>query len=361
MHWLLLIAVIPYFIFLLRIFSHLQKISIFSPPADPSVRISVVIPCRNESGKVADLLGDLRKQDIPPSNYELIFADDNSTDNTRDIIRSFSESYGFLKLKIITSRGNGKKAAISEGVSVAVNELIVTTDADCRVGPHWLSTISGFSDTYKSDLIICPVKLGERGRFFGSFQQLEFLGLQGVTAGTAEAGWPTMCNGANLVFTKEAYLRNSENLRHDIASGDDIFLLHSLKTEGARIKWLESQDAVVTADPAKNIVSFLNQRKRWISKGKFFTDRSTIALGIVTFVTILAQVFTLIGGFFNPVYWIVCLTLYVIKSVPDYLVLRNTAVRYKKKHLLKWFIPSQAIYPFYIICVVLFPGSEWKR
>ena len=40
-----------------------------------------------------------------------------------------------------------------------------------------------------------------------------------------------MCNGANLSFTREAYTDTFDNLHEEIASGDDIFLLHSLKKD----------------------------------------------------------------------------------------------------------------------------------
>lgn len=360
MQWLFLIAGIPYLIILLRIYSYLRKIRKFLPSGESFCSTTVVVACRNESGTISNLLQDLEVQDLPYSHRKLIFVDDRSTDNTTGIIRKFSELRNLPGPEIIHNKGKGKKEAISEGILASESDLIVTTDADCRMGISWLRSISAFSKKYNPDLIICPVSLGNSGGFLGAFQQLEFLGLQGITAGTAAGNHPIMCNGANLAFRREAYLRNSKNLRPDVFSGDDMFLLHSLKKDGSRILWLESPDALVTASPAGNIASFLRQRKRWISKGRYYKDGLTIMIGIVTFVTILAEILTLVTGFFNPLFWLVFLSLFIIKSIPDYLILYNTATRYNMKYLLKWFLPSQAAYPFYVLAVILYPERSWK-
>ena len=74
-------------------------------------------------------------------------------------------------------------------------------------------------------------------------------------------------------------------------------------------------------------------------------------MGIVTFITILLEWFLLIAGVFDPVFLLVLLVAFLLKSVPDFLILQNTAVRYNKMSLMKWFVPSQIIYPLYIILV----------
>ena len=40
---------------------------------------------------------------------------------------------------------------------------------------------------------------------------------------------------------------------------------------------------------------------------------------------------------------------FVLKSIPDFLVLSNTTERYGKKNLMRWFLPSQVVYPFYVL------------
>lgn len=359
MQWLLLILVIPYLILLLWIFSRLGKIKPFSPDKSRSqanVTITVITACRNEAGNISSLLKDLSRQDYPAGLTEFIIVDDNSTDGTFGIASQFRDLHN---LRVLKNPGEGKKAAIKAGVDAASGELIVTTDADCRVKPVWLSTIGSFYNDFRPDMIICPVVIESSRGFGGKFQEIEFLSLQGVTAGTASGNESTMCNGANLAFRKEVFLRNGKNLHYELISGDDVFLLHSVKAEkGSKILFLESAGATVETAPAKSPGSFLRQRKRWLSKSGSYTDKFTVILGIVTFVTILSELSVLAAAVSEIKFLPVLLSMVIIKSVPDFLILNNTARRYGKRHLMRWFIPSQLVYPFYVLAVLLFPLKQ---
>jgi len=99
---------------------------------------------------------------------------------------------------------------------------------------------------------------------------------------------------------------------------------------------------------------------RWVSKSVNYTDIYTIVLAIVTFVTILTQLFLLTSSFFNISFLPVFITVYIIKSIPDYLIISNTAGRYGALTLMNWFIPAQIIYPFYIIAVVCSAPFRWR-
>ena len=43
-----------------------------------------------------------------------------------------------LPLKVLRSKEEGKKAALSIGVAVAQYDIILTTDADCRLSSNWV-------------------------------------------------------------------------------------------------------------------------------------------------------------------------------------------------------------------------------
>jgi cellulose synthase/poly-beta-1,6-N-acetylglucosamine synthase-like glycosyltransferase len=359
MQWLVLILLVPYLFLLLKIYAGLKKIKKFYPRLSPEIFISVVAACRNEEENIPSLLSDLAAQDYNPDKFELIIIDDNSSDSTFNIASGYG---GIRNLKVIKNSGVGKKSAIKTGIEICTGELVVTTDADCRPGREWLKTIVSYYSENKPEMIIGPVAVkGSRG-FFQRFQELEFLSLQGVTAGTAANGDPVMCNGANLAFTREAYKNHSLYLHEKKVSGDDIFLLHRLKkNKNNKIVWLESNDALVTTCTSGTWSSFLKQRARWVYKAGSYSDSSTIFLSIVTFVTILILPLLLIAGIFDPVFFFVFFSAFILKSIPDYLILRNTTSRYGRKRLMRWFVPSQFFYSYYIICVVLRAGYNRNR
>jgi len=357
MLWIFIIPVLFYFFLLLFICRNLILLSPYRQGGIPHQKLSVVVACMNEEKNLPSLLSDLSSQDYPPELFEVIVVDDGSADNTFEIASEYKQ---IKDLKVVMNNGKGKKSAIRTGVKKAFNELIITTDADCSMGSGWIRTIAGFYEAGRPDMIIGPVMMKDTPGFFNRFQELEFLSLQGITAGTATLGNPVMCNGANLSFTKKAYLEHSQNLHDDIASGDDVFFLHSLKKKReAKIKWLSAPESIVTTMPASSPESYFMQRARWISKGKAYNDRYTILLAVVTFVTSFVMVFLLITGIFRPAFLTVFAATFFVKSIPDLLILTVTLRRYNKTALLKWFIPSQIIYPFYVT-VAAFLGITGK-
>lgn len=343
-----LLILIPYVVMLFAIYRHLLKIRSLRPALSGKIPVSVVIACRNEQENIPDLLVSLSKQDYPLSSFEVIIVDDHSTDRTSAAARCFSYH---LDLKVMPNAGSGKKHAIKTGVGAAKGELIITTDADCSMNSGWIRTIVAFFELQKPGLILAPVRLSHSKSFFGKFQELEFLSLQAITAGTAAGNNGTMCNGANLAFRKSAYFANAGNLRFDIPTGDDVFLLHSMKAAKEKIVWLESDEATVTTESAPGLTSFLRQRKRWASKSTAYRDPYSIILGIVTFVTNLLLPVLLIAALFDPGFMKVFFAAFLIKSVPDFLLLLNTTGRYKKRNLMWWFLPSQIVYPLYVVTV----------
>jgi len=361
MQWLPAILIVPYLILLLYIYRGLLKLKPYKPDSEPLEFVTVVVACRNEEKSLPELLDSLSDQDYPANLYEVIIVNDNSKDKT---FETASSCIGKFSINTINNTGTGKKKALETGINIASGSLILTTDADCTPGKNWIRTIASFYENRKPDLIICPVQLSTIPGFFGKFQELEFLSLQGITAGTASNCNPTLCNGANLAFTKDSYIKHSENLHHEIPSGDDVFLLHSMKKDPqSKILWLESTDVHVTAASSPTLKSFIRQRNRWISKSGSFKDYYTIILGIVTFVTILLQPILLIAGIFDPVFLLMFLVVFALKSIPDFLILQNTTLRYGKESLMKWFLLSQIIYPYYVLMVVLKaikPGKRWN-
>jgi biofilm PGA synthesis N-glycosyltransferase PgaC len=361
MQWLFLIILTPYIYLITKIYLSLIKIKPFHSKTDPEKFVSVVVACRDEEETLPHLQSDFADQKLNPDLFEIIIVSDNSSDSTFEVASGFGR---IRNMKVLNSDGGGKKKAIRTGVEASAGSYIIVTDADCRVGNNWLKTIASFETEYEPEMIICPVHLLSGRGFFHRFQELEFLSLQGITAGTTAGQNPVMCNGAALAFKKETYLKHAGSLHDELASGDDVFLLHNIKSDrGKRIMWLESAEAKAVTPASDNLSSFLRQRARWISKAGAYSDRFTRLLAIVTFVTISIQLLLFVGGLFNHGLLLVFAAYFALKSIPDFLVLSNTAVRYGKKSLLRWFLPSQLIYPFYVLAIVpcsFFYRAKWS-
>ena len=102
------------------------------PPArDPSV--TVVVPCRNESGHIAELVARLPSL---PAGSEFLFVEGNSTDDTEAAIRKAIADNAHLPLRLLKQRGRGKGDAVRLGFAEARGDVLVILDSDMGVAPE---------------------------------------------------------------------------------------------------------------------------------------------------------------------------------------------------------------------------------
>ncbi|MCB0465985.1 MAG: glycosyltransferase, partial [Aequorivita sp.] len=216
----------------------------------PLTHISVVIPFRNEVENLPNLLKTIDKLKYPSEMFEIIFVNDASEDTSETIISAAIEKSKF-SIKLIQNKrisNSPKKDAISEAIKNSNFEWIVTTDADCELPQNWLKTLDGFIQKNNPAMVCGPVIYESNGSFIENFQQLDGLSLQAVTIGSFGLSNQLLCNGANLAYQKNAFIKvNGFSGNNHIASGDDIFLLEKMKKAfPKRVQFLKSKDAIVT-------------------------------------------------------------------------------------------------------------------
>ena len=109
--------------------------------------VSIIVPARNEEKRIEECLQHLLKQNHP--DYEIIVINDRSEDKTRNIIKTYSDSYDnvhLIDIKEVPCGFSPKKFAITKGIETAKGEIILTTDADCRPPETWASAIASHFD-----------------------------------------------------------------------------------------------------------------------------------------------------------------------------------------------------------------------
>ena len=322
--------------------------------------VSVVVACKNEQGNIMKLISCLAQQSY--QNFELIIVNDHSTDATRNYIKRAHKD--FSNILLIDAEGHGKKNALREGIAKAKSDLIITTDADCMPSYHWIEAIASFYNRFPSDLIICPVGLSDKDDLFSRIQALEFTSLVGTAAGSAGAGMPILCNGANLAFTKNVWLKSHKELHQEEQSGDDIFLLESVKKVGGIIRFLKSEAAFVKTKPPKNIMGFIIQRRRWAGKSKFYTDWQIILTAIIVLAISLVSL-AFIGMSFDKWQYIIgYLVIFAFKYSIDTYFLYMVRRFFQLDNIWAYSLLLSVIYPFYIVFIAfssfLLKPTKWK-
>lgn len=372
MTWIILTAavLVLYAILMGAISIGWYRLPIFSKSKESTLKVSVIVPVRNEEQRLAVLVNDMMAQDYPKKDFELIFVDDHSDDRTRQVIHSFMEVFSWEGIRFISLADfpgrEGKKAAIETGVEKASGALIVTTDADCRFSNTWLSTIAAYYQAHKPKMMLAPVRMNPGNSLFGSLQALEFASLVATSAGSVSAGFPLLANGANLAFEKEAFLQvGGYSSNKQYPSGDDIFMLQSIRKQfGAKaVHYIKSQPAMVSTPAQAGFSEFLNQRLRWVSKNKGYRDSNVLASGALVYAVNALLPVLVITGFFDVLAWQAAFIWYIAKMVIDFPIMAGVTSfsGIGKTILLLPFIEIlNAIYTAIIGVAGVFIAYEWK-
>ncbi|WP_310587511.1 glycosyltransferase family 2 protein [Larkinella knui] len=331
-------------------------------------KISVIIPVRNEAYTLPLLLQDLQNQTYSAAHFEVIVADDSSTDNTLKITQSLVDqmSYFLCPLPLANEPTTSpKKRAIRQSITVATGDLIVTTDGDCRVGPRWLATIAAFYQHTGARLISGPISFNPDHTVFGNLQTVESSSLIGAGACTMEMGSPTMCNGANLTYEKRVFeaVGGFDGIDH-VASGDDELLMHKIASHYPNgVRFLKSPDAIVHTAPQPTLQAFYQQRKRWASKWRAYQSWLPSVLAVFIFASNLAVPIALVGYFLSNLTGDQLFSIVALKAVPEWLFLGSVLAFLKKKASILWIPVTQLVYPLYVVFFGLAAqqkGFNWK-
>ncbi len=328
------------------------------------IRVSVIIAARNEEKSIENCLYTIINQNYPKEFIEIIVVDDNSTDETKNCVQKLSIKNKNIKLIELHTFGlSGKKQALNTAIKESKGDLIITTDADCITSPLWINNIVNCYLQTDAKMIVGPVMFQKETSIFEKLQSLELIALIASTAGSLFYNKATMCNGANLAYTKEAFyeVEGFQSIEN-IPSGDDVLLMYKIQKRFSKgIIFLKSRDSIVFTKAQTTLRSFVNQRIRWASKNISDINATTKILGAIVFIfnlyLFLLLILSIVFYVFNfPFYLqisLICLIIYGIKCFIDFLLLFLASGFFgKQKHLI-YFLPEQFIYPFYIIVIGL--------
>ncbi len=93
------------------------------------MRVTVLIPAKNEQATISELLHRVRRQG-ELEDQEIIVIDDGSTDATAELVK------GFPEVKLIQLEcSQGKGHALHQGIRAATGEVILIQDADLEYDP----------------------------------------------------------------------------------------------------------------------------------------------------------------------------------------------------------------------------------
>lgn len=188
----------------------------------------------------------------------------------------------------INDEGKGKKHALYRLISAAETEYVWMMDDDVAFKTAELSDRfavgSQTAILSNNDLLILPLRMeseNEKPSLLERLQIAEYAAIQQLTIETAKRGHAVMCSGANLIAKRDRWLESYPDLRPEIPSGDDMFLLESFKRRGLKITVLDDPRYEAIVRPHTSWRAFWQQRMRWAGKAPKYTDRDILLCGAI--------------------------------------------------------------------------------
>jgi glucosyl-dolichyl phosphate glucuronosyltransferase len=108
--------------------------------------VSVVIPTYNRSTSLAGLLESLRGQQCEGLRFEVVVVDNNSTDNTREVVSSFANCEP--PMRYVFEDRQGSSHARNAGILQSQSAIVAFIDDDIRPAPNWISTVKSSFDEH---------------------------------------------------------------------------------------------------------------------------------------------------------------------------------------------------------------------
>ena len=248
-----------------------------APEGGRQPQVSVIVAARNEAANLPHLLEALRGQDYPSNLYEVVIADDCSDDDSLAILEQAAGEWPGLQVVPIISAEPGwspKKWALQQAVARSRGEWLLMTDADCRPGPAWLTTMAEALQEERTGMVIGPAPITWEGpqTIWRRALQLESNSMDALAAAGLGRGVALTCTGRNLALRREAF--DAAGGYADIAayiSGDDDLMLHKVAATGEwEVRFQQTPAGTVSSPQPATASQFISQRLRFASKGRAY-------------------------------------------------------------------------------------------
>jgi glycosyltransferase involved in cell wall biosynthesis len=244
------------------------------------IPVSVIICARNEAENLSKNLPYILQQQY--KEFEVIVADDASSDRTAEIVSALQLSHPNLAyIKLENKNSFGKRAILSNAVNSAKYDWLLLTDADCQpIGENWIGSMTQKTSNPSIEIVLgYGPYLSEKG-FLNSW--IIFETILTATQYFSAAIWriPYMGIGRNLLIKKSLWLKNLSVLEKnaDLISGDDDLMVNAAANKKNTAICLQ-KESFVYSEPKQTLKAIITQKSRHYSTGTRYKTIHKVFLG----------------------------------------------------------------------------------
>jgi glycosyltransferase involved in cell wall biosynthesis len=278
------IGLVIQIVYLLFIFGRVA----FSPPKNPASTgsqkeegVTVLVAAHNEFTNLKKLIPKLFEQNYP--NFDVMIVNDRSTDRTKRLLEEMMEIYPRLRsvtIKYTPKHVTSKKFAVTLGIKVTKNDVILLTDADCMPqSVNWIKKMTAPVREQGKTFSLGFSGYEKKPGFLNSWIQFETLltALFYLSFGLWKK--PFMGVGRNLCYRKSFFMdvKAFKGFWH-VEGGDDDLFVNQYAT-GKNTAIVIDLEANTISHPKTTQSEYFIQKKRHLHAGKYYRGEDKQKIG----------------------------------------------------------------------------------
>lgn len=259
--------------------------------------ISLVVCTYNRSGSLLKTLESIAQSTVPPDFFwELLIVDNNSTDNTRSLVEAFGKSVA-LNVRYLFEPKQGLSHARNCAIANAKGDLIVFTDDDVLVDPHWFEeVVKPFAEPECTAVggKIIAVWNSKRPKWFSEHGPYALdKAIISFDMGNQDSDLQRAPFGANMAFRKEAFEKfggfrtDLGRQGNDVMVGEDTELTRRMLKGGARFRYASRAIVYHPVEPQratkKYFQTYYKSQGRFLARTYGFPAASVAYFGVPRF------------------------------------------------------------------------------
>jgi len=300
--------------------------------------LSIIVCAKNEEENLKSLLPSLVDQNYP--ELEIVLIDDDSSDATLEMMRSFEKQNALsnISIRVIPiekGRSKGKKYALTQGILASKNEVLLFTDADCKPASNdWAQQMSQYFSNDVSLILGYGAYKKIPGSFLNKLIRFETLMTAVQYFSYALKGKAYMGVGRNIAYKKDAFLKADgfEKHRH-IRSGDDDLFVSQIATR-YNTAICDDPKSFTYSQPEKTFGNWLWQKRRHITTSNHYSYYHKFLLGLFYLSQLSFYVLTFTAIIFQ-IHLTIVLTLFLLRIIIWYYILQKSCTRLNEKDLIR--------------------------
>lgn len=299
--------------------------------------VSVIIFGKDQGENLLKLLPSILEQEH--SVFEIVLINNSSSDETNDIIQSFSEKH--TAIKVVEVENNeafwaSKKYALTLGIKASSYDHLLFTNASCNpVSKNWISEMSK-NFTSKKEIILGYKKYQKENSLMNIFVRFENLISAIKCFGFAKKGFPYMAFEGNLAYKKATFFKVKGFINHmKINAGlENLFIKDAANKENTT--FCLSENSFTETSAPKLFSKWFSDKKEAAFIKKKYKYKHRLLLDVFAFTKIIFYVLA-ITLFFTYPYKII-LSIVLFYFILNYILIGFSAKKLKEPQII-FFLP----------------------